>query len=289
MKKIIETSLIAILALALLGGPAGAALIYIVDSGQAGCYGSKNAKITTIDSVTGLEQTLNPGTGHNLTDVAVTPSGQRLYAVGKNKSSAKYLYRYDPITGAELNKWNLGTGKFNNALVGESETSLLLMAGNSSKLWRVNLDAVGDYLSTTLLGNVGFTSEGDLAIGLDGTLYAAANPTCDQGYNSQLYSINLNGGVSSNHIGDMGRTNFYGLAVDEQGVLYAGRGEYYNGDKIYTVNTSTGATSYALNPNLPRGIYGMASVPEPATLLVLIISGLVVIGGRITRKYRAAA
>jgi len=71
-------------------------------------------------------------------------------------------------------------------------------------------------------------------------------------------------------------------------VLYAGRGESYNGDDIYTVNTSTGATTYALNPNLPCGIYGMASVPEPATLLVLIVSGLVAVGGRLLRKRHAA-
>jgi len=287
MKKTIGMSLTVITALALLSGPAGAALVYIVDSGYNQC-GPRNAKITTIDSVTGLEQILNPGTGHNLTDIAVAPSGQRLYAVGNNASDAKYLYRYDPLTGLELNKWNLGTGNFHNALVAESETSLLLMADDSSKIWRVNLDASGDYLSTSLLGYAGFTSDGDLAFGLDGTLYAAGNPECGQGPNSQLYSISLGGGLSSTHIGDMGHKNFYGLAIDEQGILYAGRGEPSDGEKIYTVNTSTGATSLVYNTNLPCGIYGMASVPEPATLLVLIISGLVAIGTKVLRKHRTA-
>ena len=291
MKKTIGISLTVIMTLVLLNGPAGASLIYIVDSGYNRC-GPSNAQITTIDSVTGVEQILNPGTGHNLTDIAVAPSGQRLYAIGKNDSSAKYLYRYDPVTGAELNKWDLGTGKFNNALVAESEGSLLLMAHDSSKLWRVNLDASGDYLSSSLLGTVGFTSDGDLAFGLDGTLYASGNPECRQGPNSQLYVINL-GTVSSSHIGDMGHTNFYGLAIDEQGTLYAGRGESYNGEKIYTVNTSSGATSLVYNTNLPNGIYGMASVgigivPEPATLLVLIVSGLVAMSSRVLRRHRSA-
>ena len=212
MKKIISTSLIAMLAVVLLVGSADATLIYIVDSGQsysyAVCCPSSNAQITTIDSVSGVEQTLNPNTGHTLTDIAVTPSGQRLYAIGNDDCDARYLYRYDPTTGAELNKWDLGTGKYNNALVGESETSLLLMANDSSKIWRVNLDAVGNYLSTTLLGDVGFTTDGDVAIGHNGLLYAAANPKCGQGYNSQLYSVSLAGGLSSTHIGDMGQTHF---------------------------------------------------------------------------------
>ena len=114
MKKSITISLSVIMALALLTAPAGAALIYIVDAGYNYC-GSRDAQITTVDSITGIEQVLNPGTGHNLTDIAVTPSGQRLYAVGYTDSSAKYLYRYDPTTGAELNKWNLGTGQFHNS------------------------------------------------------------------------------------------------------------------------------------------------------------------------------
>ena len=86
-------------------------------------------------------------------------------------------------------------------------------------------------------------------------------------------------GLSQNQVID--------LAIDEQGVLYAGRGEAYpDGEKIYTVNTSTGATSLIYNTYLPEGIYGMASAPEPATLLVLIVSGLMVVGTRFFSKRR---
>ena len=39
----------------------------------------------------------------------------------------------------------------------------------------------------------------------------------------------------------------------------------------------------------PCGIYGMASVPEPATLLVLMVSGLVAVGTRLLRRHRSTA
>ena len=77
MKKTITISFAVVMVLALLSCPADAALMYIVDSGYNHC-GPRDAKITTIDSITGTEQILNPGTGHNLTDIAVTPSGQGL-------------------------------------------------------------------------------------------------------------------------------------------------------------------------------------------------------------------
>ncbi|MCP4707617.1 MAG: hypothetical protein GY869_03245, partial [Planctomycetes bacterium] len=211
MKKRIKIVLALALVLNLVTGLSisAASLIYIVDSGCNPC-GPISAKITTIDSVTGIEAIINPGTGRYLTDIALSPDSQSLYAIGARSGRGvnKFLFRYDPMTGAELNKWNLGTGKFNNALVAESDDSLLLMAGNSWKIWRINLDASGDYQSTVELGNAGFGAAGDLAFGLDGTLYAAANPKRNQGPNTQLYSIGLGTGVSSTYIGDMGRRHF---------------------------------------------------------------------------------
>ncbi len=261
---------------------AEASLIYIVD-GHSHFFGF-SSRITTFDSETKAEMVLNGSTWSLLTDIAVSPSGNRLYAVGKGLLSAnKYLYRYNPTTGAYMAKWDLGTGQFNNALVAESETSLLLMAKDSSGLWRVHLQDDGDYDHTQPLGDAGFYAEGDLAFGLDGTLYAVGQPKDGEGPNSQLYTISLSGGVSWARIGDMGHENFFGLAVDQEGTLYAGRGHPGDGEKIYVVNTLTGETTIPYDASLPEGIYGMAStVPEPVTLGLLLVVGLGVLGRRPT-------
>jgi hypothetical protein len=216
-----------------------------------------------------------------MTDIAITPSGSRLYTITGDGSPS--LYRFD-VYGHQLKSWNLGgiggTG-FKNALVAESETSLLFMSNDKTNIWRITLNADGNYVSTNNLGNIGLYSSGDLAISPDSVLYLSSvnlpnSPTAI----NKLYRINL-GSLSATligtiHEGGHNLTQIYGLAFDEDGVLYGGRGAWGVAEDVYTINLVNASATYGWTMQCvpPTGINGFASVPEPATVCLLGLGGL---------------
>jgi hypothetical protein len=280
-----------VIALTIIGvsTPAFAIPIYVVDDSRSG--GGYSSKIVVMDSATHAETTLNFGTGKRMTDIAITPSGSRLYTITGDGSPS--LYRFD-VYGHQLKSWNLGgiggTG-FKNALVAESETSLLFMSNDKTNIWRITLNADGNYASTTNLGSVGLYSSGDLAISPGGVLYLSSvnlpnSPTAI----NKLYRINL-GSLSATligtiHEGGHNLTQIYGLAFDEDGVLYGGRGAWGVAEDVYTINLVNASATYGWTMQCvpPTGINGFASVPEPATICLLGLGALSLI--RSSRRRR---
>jgi len=265
--------------------------IYVVDD-YSSYWGGYSSKIVVMDSEAPHGETiLNAGTGERMTDIAITPCGSKLYTITGSGSPA--LYRFDVDDGHLLNSWDLGIGGtgFKNALVAESETSLLFMSNDKKKLWRINLDDSGNYVSTDVVGNVGLFSSGDMAISPDGVLYfSSVDQSGSSTAKNRLYTIDLTAAnpveTEIGIIHEVGQnpnhhwlTQIYGLAFDENGVLYGGRGAAGVAEDVYTINlTDAGATyAWTMQCEPPTGINGMASIPEPATVCLLGLSGLVLL------------
>ena len=264
--------------------------IYVVDDYKiSGVYSSQ---IIVMDSAAPHNETiLNSGTGQRMTDIAITPSSGRLYTITGNDTGVS-LYRYDPGTGNLLGSWDLGvsgTG-FKNAMVAESETSLLFMSNTKTNIWQITLNGAGNYSSTADLGSVGLYSSGDLAYSpLDGTLYLSSVDTAGSGTaRNRLYTIDT-GTLLATEIGIIKTagsndlTQIFGLAFDENGVLYGGRGAAGVAEDVYTIDLTTAVATYGwtMQCKQPVGINGFASVPEPATILLLTLGAALI---RIKRK-----
>jgi hypothetical protein len=264
--------------------------IYVVDDYRSRC-GVYSSRIVIMDSeAPHNEIILNAGTGKRMTDIAITSGGSRLYTITGDGCTA--LYRFDVDDGHLLNKWNLGIGGtgFKNALVAESETSLLLMSNDKTNIWRINLDDAGNYVSTNVIGNVGLYSSGDLAISPDGVIYLSAVDRRNSATaKNRLYTIDLTGdkplATEIGIIHEIGHghnpqrnwlTQIYGLAFDENGVLYGGRGAVGVAEDVYTISLLDASAAFAWTMQCvpSTGINGFASVPEPATVCLLGLGGL---------------
>lgn len=281
-----------VIVLTIISASALAVPIYVVDD-YSSYWGGYSSKIVVMDSeAPHNEVILNAGTGERMTDIAITPGGSKLYTI--TGSGSPSLYRFDVNDGHLLNSWDLGTGGtgFKNALVAESETALLLMSNDKKKLWRINLDDSGDYVSTDVVGNVGLFSSGDMAISSDGVLYLSSVDQSGSGTaKNRLYTIDLTADeLVATEIGiihEVGQnpnhhwlTQIYGLAFDENGVLYGGRGAAGVAEDVYTISLTDASAIYAWTMQCypPTGINGMASIPEPATVFLLGLSGLILLG-----------
>jgi len=265
-----------VIALTIIGvsTPAFAIPIYVVDDSLSG--GGYSSKIVVMESeAPHSEVTLNAGTGRRMTDIAITPSGSRLYTITSDGSTS--LYRFDVSTGLQLNSWNLGIGDtgFKNALVAKDETSLLFMSNTRTHIWQVNLDAAGNFVNTVDLGDLGLYSAGDLAVSpVTGELYLSSVVNSPTAIN-RLYKINF-GSLSTTligtiHEGGLNLTQIYGLAFDENGILYGGRGAWGVAEDVYTISLLDASATYGWTMQCvpPTGINGFASVPEPATIALL--------------------
>ncbi|MFA5239454.1 MAG: PEP-CTERM sorting domain-containing protein [Phycisphaerae bacterium] len=271
--------------------------IYTVDDYRSKWGGYSSKIIVTDSKAPHNEVVLNTGTGRRMTDIAVTPSSSSLYTITNDGGTS--LYRYDVDDGRLLDSWNLGiqAAGFKNALVAESDTSLLMMSNDKTNLWRINLDSTGNYVSTTTIGNIGKYSSGDLAIAPDGTIYFSSvdyrNSTTAR---NRLYTIDLAGTkplVTEIGIIHQAGSNprwswlpqIYGLAFDEDGVLYAGRGVSGVAKDVYKINLHDASATFGWTMNFASGINGFAStycettnVPEPATICLLGLGALSMVG-----------
>lgn len=265
--------------------------IYVVDDYKPHWWSPYSSRITIMDSEAPHDEvTLNAGTGKRMTDIAITPGGSRLYTITGEGGTALYRYDVDPQSptyGDLLGSWDLGMGGtgFKNALTAESETSLLLMSNDRQNIWRINLDASGDYLNTVDIGNLNLYSAGDMAFHpITGTLYfSSADASGQNNTINRLHTIDLSGAPTATEIGIINvggsdLTQIFGLAFDENGVLYGGRGAVGVAEDVYTISLTDASATFAWTMQCapPAGINGFASIPEPATVLLLTLGAAII-------------
>lgn len=196
-------------------GPASAApILHIHDSAN---------RLGTVDIGTGAVTIIGNLGADPITDIAFDPNGN-LFGL-----SFTNLYRINASTAAVtlVGPHGIPGG---NALVFGTDGTLYGAGFQGTNLFAVN-PSTGQ---GTALGNIGFSSAGDLAFN-SGNLFLSS--TTDQ-----LIRITLSGGVSGTAVGSLGFPEVFGLATDDKGVLFG-----VSGTRIFSVNTGTGAGTLVLN------------------------------------------
>ena len=244
---------------------------------SACALGSPLAYVTTI---TGEFGTMNIGTGA-FTEIAAEPSGLSGLAWGSNGSlyglsAAGNLVTIDPVTGAETVVGNTGLGADTNTFAGLTDGALYAL-DNSNNLYSINpttgtadtggrhrrpADQSGRLQLWLVLRLIDGRRQHALCLG---TNFGAST------LSEMFYTVNPTTAATTT-VGGLPEDSFVGSG-------YLG-GSYYlfSADAnapIFTVNPSTGATSFVTNSQV--AIYGAVNaVPEPRTL-GLVLAGLLMV------------
>jgi hypothetical protein len=255
------------------------------------------SEVFTVDTqtwtATKLDTTTLDGSnrGRNYSDIAVTQGGS-VYCIGSDyKGGGSYFkdfFRLNPATGQVLQAWR-GINPRNvemNALVALNDTTLYAIEGglssqNNPHLIRINLNALGNYSSAVDVGQIDGTtgySGGDVVLLLSGQNLAAAS----LGGGDDIYKIDLTNPATASKIVTATKANIAGLAWDYDalgGPKLLGGIFTDNAKWLYNLNLGTGSMTqvYSLNPTLSWDIFGLASVPEPATVCLLGLGTLVLL------------
>lgn len=252
----------ALLALLLGGAPASAQVLHIHDTGN---------RLGTVDIATGTVTILGTMGSDVMTDIAFDPMGN-LFGL-----SFGNLYRIDPFTAAVtlIGAHGIPGG---NALVFGTDGTLYGAGAFTTGLYTLSTTTG----SSTLLGDIGFASAGDLAFnGGTNSLFLSATT-------NQLVAIDLGGPITGTAVGPFGFSNVFGLATAENGVLYG-----VAGTTIFSVNTAAGSgtlvrdySGSGLTAANGTSFFTEAgagtTVPEPATLTLFGFgaAGLLALGRR---------
>jgi hypothetical protein len=216
-----------------------------------------SGRLATVDVVTG-NVSLIGNMGAVMTDIAFDPTGalygltfSSLYSIDRNTAAITLIGNHS-IPGG-------------NALVFAADGTLYAAGNSSGSLYTIN-PATG---ASTSLGNMGFASGGDLAFNGSDFFLASSG--------GQLIRIDLGNLANSVAVGSFGVPNVFGLATGDNGVLYG-----VAGTQIFSVNTSTGAASNAVNyaGQGLGGAFGQSfftesgappidTVPEPSTYALM--------------------
>lgn len=241
------------------------------DAGTVYVAGGNN-EFGTLDLTTGAFQQLGVLTipvGDQMFGMGFSSNGI-LYGIdsgGASTSFTAHLWRIDPTNAVAT---DLGdTGQFSIGATVYGNTVYALDSSNNAVLYTVN----PSNLNTTVIGTTGFAGDGLIAFDPSGRLFAGENSFPGD----NLYLVNPTTAAST-FVGDMNDIMFTGIFVGS--TLYA-----FSPDNstIYTIDTTTGASTPVGTYTLPNGDFIFASAyfpgpavatPEPASLTLLLLGGL---------------
>lgn len=130
---------------------------------------------------------------------------------------------------------------------------------------------------TTHVANITGISGGveSMAFADDGTLYAAASSSGNP-YGEDLYTLNINTG-QMNWIAQIGSSyiDIDTLTYAPDGFLYGVDTLSVDGTDLYKIDPSNGNRTFVVQ--LPGGVNGLHATPEPATMGMLAIGGMVML------------
>ena len=172
-------------------------------------------------------------------DVAIDPTTQRFYAT--DIGSPQLLYELNPSNGTATVIQSVAG--FQVGLGFDRGGQLWGWEANGG-LYRINKQNG----VSQLVGLSGFSGGGDLAFDTNGTLYATTGADA-----ATLIRLNTNNGAGvfvGNAMNSLGQTvsNLWGLEIDSDGVMYAGRGifdgaNYTGRAELYRVNKTNAAVT----------------------------------------------
>ena len=229
-----------------------------VASTDLSAYGvTSSGAFGTLDIQTGVFSVI--GTPGNHFEDITTLAGQPLLAT----DNATHLLSINPSNGSVTQIATMGSG------VGgvKFRSDGTLFGYSASQIFTVNASTG----SLTLVGSIGFTSVGlDLSFDQSGRLFLESS----NGTTSSLYSINQSTGLATL----IGATGFNVSTLNyENGTLYgiaAGSPE-----QIVAIDTNTGIGTIVANiSGVPSGVINglapLVSVPEPSSIMLCGIAGL---------------
>jgi hypothetical protein len=288
MKKVIAICIALVLTV---GTAANATVIWGVTGTSNMNSADALSEVFTVDTQTWTVNKLYTTTldgsnkGMNFSDIAVTSSGN-VYGVGSDyKGGGSYfkdLFRLNPTTGQVIQSWHSinPRGMEINALVAVSETTLYAVEGGwtsqtTPHLIRINLDALGNYSSAVDVGQINGTtgsSGGDVVALLgSGGLCAASLES-----GAAIYQIDPTNPAAASVLVTAAMANIAGLAWDyDTSVLLAGIFTD-NNRNLYSLSLADGSMAqvHSMGSDLDWNVFGLASVPEPATIALLGLGGL---------------
>ena len=211
-----------------------------------------------------------------------------LYLVGLAYSPSGGLYGAD-IMSQNLYTLDLDTGE--PELIGEMRhntslydfgcdptTGLLYASGEGTghgvsftALYRIDPDSAERTLvaESPPVGSITFDANGQLYL-FHGDVFRAIDKT--------------NGDTISGFVVSQRFGRYTGSAVDESGTLFLGTGTSTGSDGLYALDTSTGELDFVGPTGLDGSLYGLAYVPEPATLALIALGAIPVVVRRRSRK-----
>jgi hypothetical protein len=284
--------LLAFSLLALATGRAEADTIYL-----SGAVNGNKGQLETYDTGTGAVATVGGTSSTQLNDISFTATGTTLYGVGGEDPSK--LYTISTTTGM-VSSGISTTAFFLNALGGIPNNNNNMYAAGTNSTGTSQFYSLSTTGTATLIGGLGgnFSSAGDIAY-YNGTVYMTAS---DGAGNDFLVSVNTTTGAAMKvGTANLGSNEVFGLAAanNAAGVstLYA-----FAGNDVYTVVASTGVATLIGNgvldvDNNHFSVLGAASVstvgpnavPEPSSLVLCGLAGLMGLGYRRYRSKRNAA
>lgn len=233
-------------------GGVGGAILYAVNPGSGA---ASNPRPISIDFLVGIEVGASGviyGLSNSAADVpnalfTINPATGAAQLVGPTGLAgvAEGDLAFDPISGELYGCYNLlGTGQ--------------------RQLFTINLGtAVATPRPISLAGD-----PSGLAFGLDGTLYAIDTNL------QQLLTVDKTTGQTLT-IKSLSRPlgSTVGMDTDPAtGILYVADGESSGTDKLYSLDPGTGTLTEIGPTGLANGLAGLAFLPEPNTLLLLLMA-----------------
>lgn len=244
--------------------------------------GLERAVLYDVNAQTGLATNPRPTGIDHLVGIAFSPGGT-LYglsnaAAAENPNS---LFTIDPETGASSLIDAIGLDNVvEGDLAFDPTTSVLYGLYNLDSGQRQLLTIDTDTAAATVIPGSLTGDPSGMAFDSTGMLYAL-----DTSLRQLLTVDKTTGAILTTTALSAALGSVAGMDVDPAtGTLYVADGESDGTDTLYTLNPTTGVLTEVGPTGLPDGLAGLAFVPEPTTLVLMMLGGAALMRRRMRQE-----